>query len=359
MAQVFDAAADGADLVHGPTERHGAVAADAAVGGTQAGSAANAAGRDDGAQRFRAQREAHEPRGSSRRRAGRGTAGAGVVVALLLVPAPRTLGPALKPEVALRQRAHGEFGHQHRARVAQPLDAGGVVFGHALHVRLGAPGGQNALGIEKILDSKRNTVQRPAILAGPDFPIGFGGVFERDVFGEGDEAEQLGRILLHAREVHLGQVCGRDRARAQQRSKPGDRPVGGVFQVRRRLDGRHRGDGGGKALRTFDGLAIGQAGVEGERGLGVVRDIDLAQGFVVTQRPVDAGEHHVHFAVLKIEAKQHEGAFQLIFGDTHGLLSASSASGGRLRLRIGRTRGGQHGHQLNPGSSVHKSHHDT
>src|SRR6185437_860001 len=79
--EVFHAAADGADLVHSPTERHGAVAADAAIGGSQAGGAADAAGGDDGAESFRTERKAHESGGSGGRGAGGRAAGAAGVVA--------------------------------------------------------------------------------------------------------------------------------------------------------------------------------------------------------------------------------------------------------------------------------------
>ena len=40
---------------------------------------------------------------------------------------------------------------------------------------------------------------------------------QRQILGERDQAEQLGRVLLHAREVHLGEVGGRHGARAHQR----------------------------------------------------------------------------------------------------------------------------------------------
>src|SRR5687768_4656539 len=68
---VLDAAADRADLVHGPTESHCAVAADTSIGWAEShGSAANA-GRDDGTQRFRTERESDQPRRGSRGRSRR------------------------------------------------------------------------------------------------------------------------------------------------------------------------------------------------------------------------------------------------------------------------------------------------
>ena len=67
---VLDTAADGADLVHGPTQGHGAVPADAAVGGTQSDRAALRARRNDGAERLGAERETDQPRRGGRRGTG-------------------------------------------------------------------------------------------------------------------------------------------------------------------------------------------------------------------------------------------------------------------------------------------------
>src|SRR5258706_3658991 len=88
---VFHRAADGTDLVHGPTQSHGAVAADAAVRGTKANNAASGAGRDDGAERLGADGKSDEAARSRRSRPGRRSAGA-------LLDVPRIPGHAAEPQ---------------------------------------------------------------------------------------------------------------------------------------------------------------------------------------------------------------------------------------------------------------------
>ena len=57
VAAILGGPAQRTDLVHGPGERHRAVAADESIGGTQAGDAAESRGREDRAGGFRAERE--------------------------------------------------------------------------------------------------------------------------------------------------------------------------------------------------------------------------------------------------------------------------------------------------------------
>ena len=159
----------GADFIHGPAQRHGAVAAHAAVGGAQPDGSALRAGRNDRPERLRAQRKSDQPSRGGRaepaddpldpRSYSPRARAASVGQGLLVVPR--------EPDVALRQRAHGELADEHRARFIEPLHAGGVGFGNALLERLGAPGGGDALGVEKVFHAERNAVQRAAIFARP------------------------------------------------------------------------------------------------------------------------------------------------------------------------------------------------
>ena len=75
VAAIFGGAGDGADLIHGPGERHGAGAADQAIGGAQAGDAAEGARHGDGTPGFRAQREGHEAGGDGGGGTGAGASG--------------------------------------------------------------------------------------------------------------------------------------------------------------------------------------------------------------------------------------------------------------------------------------------
>ena len=86
----------------------------------------------------------------------------------------------------LRERAHGKFREEHRAGFIQTVDASGVVSRDLVFERLGAPGGQDALGVEKIFRAERNSVQRAAIFSGADLFVGFGGLLEREILGQRD-----------------------------------------------------------------------------------------------------------------------------------------------------------------------------
>jgi hypothetical protein len=92
-------------------------------------------------------------------------------------------------------------------------------------------------------------------------------------FGGGDQAEQLGRVLLHARQVHLREVGGRDGARFDEWGEVYHAPERDVLQIRRRLSGGDLRNGGIEALRPFDGLTVRQSGVECEGGFGIDRHV--------------------------------------------------------------------------------------
>ena len=100
---------------------------------------------------------------------------------------------------------------------------------------------ENALGVEQVLHAERNPVQRPAIVPRADFHVRGRRLLERLVLGERHQAEQLGRVLLHPRQVHPGEVGGGHRARAHQRRQFADAPEGQVFQIRGALASRRLG----------------------------------------------------------------------------------------------------------------------
>ncbi len=89
--------------------------------------------------------------------------------------------------------------------------------------------------------------------------------------------------------------------------------------------------------------------MEGEGGLGAVRDIGLAQSFVGSEGAADAAQHHIQFGILEFEAEQFQPGGQLIFGDAEGRLLSAAAL-----LCIAERSGGKDGEELKPGASVHK-----
>ena len=191
-------------------------------------------------------------------------------------------------------------------------------------------------------------------MALPDFPVGRGGLLQRQVLGQRDQAQQLLRVFFHPGQVHPGEVGRGYSPRAHQRRQFGHPQKGQIFEVCRCLARRFR-DGGLKSRRSLSGHAAGQPGVEREGRLRVERHVHLAQRLISGQRPVHARQHHVELGILEFQAEQLQRGDHLIFRDTHGRRRL-------LRLwwlRKPCPRGGEDANQLEPGSSVHKPIYDT
>ena len=124
---------------------------------------------DDAATRFAADGEAHQSRGGS-------GAGTGARSGRPFFQQPRIHGLAAEPNIVERQRAEAQLGDQYGARVVQALHHRGILRGHAVAIRLGAVGGGNAGGVEKILRAPRNAMQRAAIVPGGDLAVGLLGL---------------------------------------------------------------------------------------------------------------------------------------------------------------------------------------
>ncbi len=150
---VFDGAADGAELVHGPTEGHGAGAGHEAEGGAEAGVAAAGGGRGDGAERFRADGEGDASGGDGAGRACGGAAGA-------LIGIPGIAGAAAEPFVAHGESAEGELGDEDGSGGVEPLDDGGVLIEGLLFKAAGAPGGGIAFDGEEVLGAPGDAVEQ-------------------------------------------------------------------------------------------------------------------------------------------------------------------------------------------------------
>ena len=107
---------------------------------------------------------------------GGGRAGTGARTGGALLEQPRIHGLAAEPDVVERQRAEAELGDEHGARVVEALDDGGILIGDAVAERLGAVGGGDAGGVEKVFRAPGNSVQRAAIFSGGDFLVGLFGL---------------------------------------------------------------------------------------------------------------------------------------------------------------------------------------
>src|SRR6266404_9621601 len=156
--RVFDGAGHGTELIERPAESHGAGAGHTAVGGTQPGDAAAHAGADDATAGFAADGETDEAcRG--------GGAGTGAGAGRAFFQKPRVHGLSAKPNIVEGERAEAELGDEHGARGVQALDDGRVVFRNAIAERLGAVGGADSGGVQKILAAPGDAVKRAAIFS--------------------------------------------------------------------------------------------------------------------------------------------------------------------------------------------------
>ncbi len=98
------------------------------------------------------------------------------------------------PEVALRERSHGELGDENRAGGVEALNNFGVGFEVLIFEAACAPGGGIASDGEQIFATPRDAVQRAAMLVGGEFGVGCGSLLEGAIFGVGDDEVQAGII---------------------------------------------------------------------------------------------------------------------------------------------------------------------
>src|SRR6266849_5422202 len=141
---VFDGAGHGTELIERPAESHGASAGHAAVGGAQPGDAATHAGADDAAAGFAAD-------GKTDKACRSGGAGTGAGAGCAFFQEPRVHGLSAEPNIVEGERAEAELGDEHRAGGMKAFDDRRVVFRNAIAERLGAIGGGDSGGVQKIL----------------------------------------------------------------------------------------------------------------------------------------------------------------------------------------------------------------
>jgi len=80
--------------------------------------------------------------------------------------------------------------------------------------------------------------------------------------------------------------------------------------------------------------------------LGVERDVDLAQRFVLLQGAIDPGKHHLLLGLGKLQADQPQRLFERFLADARaGLLSGPRRLGGHCRQNL-EPRPASHSHIL-------------
>ena len=254
---------------------------------------------------------------------GAAAAGGAAAASLLGVPGIAGAGAGLvcafgiAPEIALRERAHGELGDEHGAGGIETLDDFGV-FVEGLILEAGrAPGGGIAFDGEKVFGSPGDAVKRAAVVAGGEFAIGGGGLCERAVFGEGDDEVQRGVVALEAREVELREVDGGELAVAKKLAELTDGGEGDLLFFGR----GEAGDGGCGA--EHDGLrrcglragSSGGDGVEDGGGGDAVGEVEFADAECGVALAEDIVEQHLDLLGRELDGGDGCGGLDHLRGD--------------------------------------------
>jgi hypothetical protein len=230
---VLGGTGDGTEFVHGPTQRHGAGAADASISRAEPGDAAAFAGRNDGAVGFGAEGEGDEPGGGGGGGAGRGTTGA-------LFGIPRVARQTAVPGVTHGKFAEAQLGDEHRAGGVEAFDDGGIFVDQLICVRGRAPGGGDAFGGEEVLDAVRNAGEQAAIFAGGDFTVHATSLLKCAIFRESDDAFDFRTIILEAIQAEACELLGSELAGLDEGGELLDGIEGEVVEVGREADARKR-----------------------------------------------------------------------------------------------------------------------
>ena len=137
----------------------------------------------------------------------------------------------------------------------EALHDGGIVLGNAVAKRLGAIGGRNSGGVQKILATPRNAVKRSTVLARGDFFVDLLRFGERLIVPERDDRAKLGIKLLDAAQVDFGEALGGEFALLDPERQLCDGGEGDV-----RIVGRQRA---GVGLAADKSITLGAGGLAG------------------------------------------------------------------------------------------------
>ncbi len=129
---------------------------------------------------------------------------------------PGIAGAASIPDITHSECAEGELGDEDGAGLVEALDDGGVFVDGLMFESARAPGGGVALDSEEILGAPGQAVEGTAVVSASDVGVGFAGLGEGAVFGEGDAEVEDGVVAAEAGDVHLGEVGGGDFAAADE-----------------------------------------------------------------------------------------------------------------------------------------------
>ena len=221
------------------------------------------------------------------------------------------------------------------AGVAEHGDDPGVPVGHLVAVGGRAPGRGDPGRVEAVLDPVRDAVEFAPVATGGQFAVGFGGLRQRVVRGDGDVAVQVGGEALDPRQVDLGEAAAGDLPRADPVGLLANRSVGDVGFVGREGSGVF----GGKhdpVLLWRVGHAR-QPGVEGDRRLERQIARDVAELAHPGDLPADRLDQLLALLVRVGDGVELLGLGDRGGGDVGGRLGGdfgrgSTRTGGRRRL---------------------------
>jgi hypothetical protein len=216
---ILGAAAERADMIHRECVGEDTAPADPPVGRLQPRDAADRRRAADRAAGIGADRGRHEPRRHRRagaaRRAARQMAG---------VPRVERRRPRQIPAGAAQREFPGrELAHHDAAGRFQPGDDLGVGGGDMILAQLGMAGGQNALGLDDVLEGIRNTVHRAAAGARHQLALGRLRLGQRRLLGQPQKTVQLLVMRGDAREERLRHLDRRQLPPGIQSMQLGDR----------------------------------------------------------------------------------------------------------------------------------------
>ena len=207
VAAIFGGAGDGADLIHGPGERHGAGAADQAIGGAQAGDAAEGARHGNGTPGFRAQREGDEAGGDGGGGTGAGASGpARGIPGVEAGAGERGRGEAVAAGAG--ELDHAELGAEQRAGARELMDHRRVFLEDLVAEGRCAPRGREAGGAEQILGAVGNALQGTAEALALEFGVDERGFVERETAQQQRQGVVARRELRDAVAEGGGQLAG-------------------------------------------------------------------------------------------------------------------------------------------------------
>ncbi len=230
---VLGAAGQGAAMVHRKRVREDAAAADPAIARLDPGEVA------------KRRRTAHRAAGIGADRAGHKTrrhrrAGAARRAARHVAGVPRVARRWPRQVIARaaeREFPGGELAHQHATAGVEPLDDVGIGLRHMVLAQFRMPGGQDAGGLDDVLQRVGDAVHRAAALASQQFALSLRRLGQRLVLGGAQKAVQFAVMRGDAREQAFGDLDRRQFALAVKPAQFRNRQKGDIHRLSSGLPG--------------------------------------------------------------------------------------------------------------------------